>query len=450
MTAVDIEQMAESARDVLRRNDLGSWTKAAPQLYPHQWSWDSAFIAIGLAQIDTARAAQEIRTLFGAQWANGMVPHIVFNPDVAVGSYFPDAAYWDCAALSANVSPGYLTSGIMQPPVHAIAAWRIREVATTDDDRQTAESFLKEIAPKLLAWHRYLMTVRDPERSGLVTIYHPWESGLDNSPRWDSAMGRVEVGILPPYTRFDLQHVADPSQRPTNEEYNRYLWLVELLKAARYDDSRIQPHYPFLIKDVLLSAILVAANEALLRIGDVAGLSPGERREVEEWVVRGRMGLDRAWDRDLGVCLDYDTRTGEPIRTQTIAGFAPFVAGGLDAEPRTALIRILESDDFLGHPDLRWAVPPSTSPHDSAFRPRSYWRGPTWPVITWLFWWALERAGERQLADRLRAASLDQIATVGFAEYVEPFTGEPLGSLDQSWTAAVVLDWLGAEPQLTT
>jgi hypothetical protein len=42
----------------------------------------------------------------------------------------------------------------------------------------------------------------------------------------------------------------------------------------------------------------------------------------------------------------------------------------------------------------------------------------------------------------LRDASLNQIATVGFAEYVEPFTGEPLGSLDQSWTAAVALDWL--------
>ena len=30
-----------------------------------------------------------------------------------------------------------------------------------------------------------------------------------------------------------------------------------------------------------------------------------------------------------------------------------------------------------------------------------------------------------------------------FAEYYEPFTGEPLGSMQQSWTAAAVLDWLG-------
>jgi hypothetical protein len=29
-----------------------------------------------------------------------------------------------------------------------------------------------------------------------------------------------------------------------------------------------------------------------------------------------------------------------------------------------------------------------------------------------------------------------------FAEYYQPVTGAPLGSLHQSWTAAVALDWL--------
>ena len=37
------------ATDVLQRNGVKSWTKPAPSLYPHQWSWDSAFIALGLA-----------------------------------------------------------------------------------------------------------------------------------------------------------------------------------------------------------------------------------------------------------------------------------------------------------------------------------------------------------------------------------------------------------------
>ena len=163
-----LDEMTAAAIEVLRQNDLGGWTKAAPRLYPHQWSWDSAFIAIGLAHVDTARAAQELRSLFAAQWATGLLPHIVFNPDVPPGSYYPDAECWNVANLSADVPAGKLTSGLIQPPVHAIAAWRIREVAERRSaaDGAAADAFLREIYPRLFAWHRYLLTARDPEAVG--------------------------------------------------------------------------------------------------------------------------------------------------------------------------------------------------------------------------------------------------------------------------------------------
>jgi hypothetical protein len=35
------------------------------------------------------------------------------------------------------------------------------------------------------------MTDRDPEKTGLVTILHPWESGLDDSPVWDYALSQI-------------------------------------------------------------------------------------------------------------------------------------------------------------------------------------------------------------------------------------------------------------------
>ena len=440
--------LAARAAEVLRGNDLGGWTKAAPRLYPHQWSWDSAFIAIGLARLDTRRAARELTTLFAAQWATGMVPHIVFNPNVPPGSYFPDAERWACADLSSAAPPAPPhTSGLCQPPVHAIAARHIWRVAAREGEAAVADagSFLRDLYPRLLAWHRYLATARDPEGSGLVAIYHPWESGTDNSPRWDAAMAAVTVGDLPPYTRFDLQHVTDPSQRPTNEEYDRYLWLVELLKRARYDDGVVYATHPFLIKDVLFSAILVAANEALLEIAVAVEAPEADRKNIAAWIDRGRRGLAGCWDAATGLCLDQDLRAGAPVATRTVAGFAPLVAGGLAPEHQRALLATLDSPAFLGDPRLRWPLPPSTSPADPGFRPRSYWRGPTWPFLNWLLWWSLGRAGERERAARLRRAALDQIAAVGFAEYVEPFTGEPLGSADQSWTAAVALDWLAAD-----
>jgi len=434
------EQLAVRAAAVLRENDLGGWTKAAPRLYPHQWSWDSAFIAIGLARLDTRRAAQELRVLFGAQWATGMVPHIVFNP--AAGGYFPNIERWG-TDVSPNIPTGMQTSGMCQPPVHAIAAHAVWEIAQQRDDAESADAtaFLRELYPRLLAWHRYLATDRDPEQSGLVTIYHPWESGADNSPAWDGPMAAIRVGDLPPYERHDLKH-ADPSMRPTMAEYDRYLWIVEVMKQGRYDEATTYRTNPFLVKAVWFSAIFVAANDALLKIADSIGASDADRTLITEWRDRGLRGLDERWDPELNLSLDYDLRAGAPIRVQVMGGFAPLIAGHLTPERRAAVLTTLDGPAWLGHPRLRWPVPPSTSPDDPAFDPRRYWRGPTWPVMNWLFWWALVQAGETERAATLRQASLDQLADGTFGEYYEPITGEPLGSLDQSWTAAMALDWL--------
>jgi glucosylglycerate hydrolase len=303
-------------------------------------------------------------------------------------------------------------------------------------------TFLQDIYPRLLAWHRYLLTYRDPEESGLITIYHPWGSGTDNSPRWDAVLAAVEVGELPPYPRYDLRHVGDPSQRPNKTDYDRYLWLVKLIKEAGCDERIIYRSHPFLVKDVLSSAILVAANEALLEIAEVVGAPDADRELIAAWAERGRLGLDVCWDEDLKLCLDYDLRADRPLRVRTVAGFAPLIAGRQNPERVEALLEVLDSSAFAGHPDLAWPLPPSTSPGELRFHPRSYWRGPTWPVINWLLWWSMLRPGEPERAERLRRISLEQLASGGFGEYFDPYTGEPLGSPRQSWTAAVALDWL--------
>jgi glucosylglycerate hydrolase len=432
------------ATDVLRRNGLKAWTKPAPSLYPHQWSWDSAFIALGLAHVDNRRATDELESLFTGQWSTGKVPHIIFDPEAPPRSYFPDAERWNSSALSEDAPSGRRTSGLCQPPVHAIAVRRIWQTSRGRDDERVdrARAFLRGNYPRLFSWHSYLATARDPEGSGLVTIYHPWESGTDNSPRWDSVLERISVGEVPSYTRYDLQHVSDPSHRPTDSEYDRFLWLLELLKRARYDEADIYERHPFLVKDVLFSAILVAANEALLEIAEVVEASDEDRARIEGWIERGRAGLDEQWDPDLGLCLDRDVLADEPLRVRTIAGFSPLIGGGLDHQRLHELITTLDSLAFAGNPRLHYPLPPSTSPEEPGFHPRSYWRGPVWPVANWLLWWSLLRAGESERAQSMRRETLQELSEGGFAEYFEPFTGEPLGSGEQSWTAAVALDML--------
>ncbi|MGH3426672.1 MAG: MGH1-like glycoside hydrolase domain-containing protein, partial [Mycobacteriales bacterium] len=192
------------AARILRENDVGTWTKAAPQQYPHQWSWDAAFVAVGWAHLDVKRAFVELENLFAAQWSTGMVPHIVFDPTADADAYFPGPTRWACGISPNAPTHGSATSGICQPPVHAIAAARIWEKADANTKPQ-----LKRLYPRLLRWHRYLMTQRDPERSGLISIYHPWESGTDNSPRWDRVLAGIEIGEVPPYRRRDNVHVTD-------------------------------------------------------------------------------------------------------------------------------------------------------------------------------------------------------------------------------------------------
>ena len=281
-----------------------------------------------------------------------------------------------------------------------------------------------------------------------MTIYHPWGSGTDNSPRWDAALEAVEVGDVGPYPRYDLQHVGSPSQRPTNADYERYLWLVKLVKRARCDEAAICESHPFLVKDVLTSAILVAANEALLKIAELVEAQEEDRALIAEWMARGRQGLEACWEPELGLCLDYDLRADRPLRVRTVAGFAPLIAGRVDPRLLHTLLKTLDSPAFLGHRGLHWPLPPSTSPEEPGFSPRSYWRGPVWPVVNWLIWWSLIRAGEAERAERLRRTALEQLAIRGLGEYFDPFTGELLGSADQSWTAAVALDWLASEEKL--
>ena len=198
--------------------------------------------------------------------------------------------------------------------------------------------------------------------------------------------------------------------------------------------------HPFLLKDGLASAIPVAANEALLEMACALRPLSGEQAEISAWISRGRRGLANSWDSNLGLCLDLeDLRANAPLRVRTVAGFLRSSRAALGTSASCSKPSIPEpSSGTRSYAGLSRR----TSPLEGRFHLRSYWRGPVWPVISWLLWWPLSRAGDGQRVENLRRVSLKAFAEGEFAEYFEPFTGEPLGSDDQSWTAAVTLDCL--------
>jgi len=47
------------------------------------------------------------------------------------------------------------------------------------------------------------------------------------------------------------------------------------------------------------------------------------------------------------------------------------------------------------------------------------------------------------MALKIETASLELINTGGFAEYYDPLTGEPCGGGSFTWTAAMVMEFIG-------
>jgi hypothetical protein len=421
--------LARAALAVLDRNWLGAATRPGA-LYPHQWSWDAAAIAMGRAAWDQERSEAELRSLFAAQWRNGMVPQIVFSD---AGGYFPGPDFWQ-AERSPDAPDGIATSGIVQPPIHAIAAWRAY-LHSPDKDR--AAAFLRELYPKLAAWHGYLH--RERTRDGaLVEVWHPWETGMDNSPAWDGPLARIDLAPaqVPRYRRVDVT-LTDPAQRPSDAEYDRYAYLVGLFRDAGYDPARIRDATPFAVRSVLFNALLIESDRALAGIARIAGADPA-RHEASAGATAAAM--EALWDPGRGAYVDYDVRAGSPVDAVTVATYAPLYAGvPAPARAEALLDTLMRSRAPLG--ESTCAVP-SLPLDDPRFQPALYWRGPVWPVYQWIVHHGAARYGHHDVARRARDTLFQLARDDGLWEHYHPLTGAGQGIETFAWTAGFVLDLL--------
>jgi hypothetical protein len=430
--------LARRAQAVLERNRRGAWTCPSQELYPHQWLWDSSFVAIGLAHVDAPRAADELRALFRGQWSNGMLPHMIFADDVAdVGS----ERIWQSRhnPLAPN---DVATSCITQPPVVAVAVRRVAQALTP----QERAAFLGDAYPKLLAYHEWLYRERDPHGRGLVTLIHPWECGLDTTPPWMDALARMprpwwaraaarlHAAQLLRFLRRDTKFVPTV-QRPSDDEGLGMLVLAQHIRRHGFELRNLPPDTSVLVEDVTFNAILAAANRSLAWISEVVGESMPPT--LAQSAARTDAAIDELWDPDDEQYYSRDAANGELIRLPTIATFMPLFAGVVTPARATKLVARLQSGGF----GTRYPVP--TVPTDDArFREEAYWKGPTWVNTNWLVVEGLLARGDTHFADELAARTIELVDGAGCFEYFSPLNGDGYGAREFSWTAALVLDLL--------
>lgn len=435
-----LAQAVERAKEVLRGNQYDGRTRASRRLYPHQWNWDTGFIARGYLHFDPPQAYREIRSLLAAQWSDGFLPHIVFNPDAL--DHFPGPDYWQ-ADCSGRVPEGVFTSGISQPPVHATM---IAAALELDPEADRALRFLAEVYPKLKSLHDFFFTQRDPEREGLVTVVHPWETGIDNAPLWDEPLSRI-TSLTPWSEQMQQQYdeLVRQGKRPPRTYIAKYSLLVESLFRRKYDWAAILADHPFQVQDILFNAILCRAEGDLATIAAAVGEDPAPHHRRAAQVARAMNA--KLWNEAEQAYDSFDTVAGRHLRRETVFSYIPLYAGCCDADKTARVVDRLRTRCFCLAEQNCVAVPSydmCQADYDGEF----YWRGPVWFNINWMLARGLRRHGQQKLADWIERSLLNLAMRSGFYEYYSPETGRGLGASDFSWTAALFLD-LAAQWQQT-
>lgn len=419
--------LKESAVAILKNNDRGGYTVPTDGLYPFQWNWDAAITALGWATFDRDRAWEEIDFLLKGQWKNGMVPHILFHQHS--DSYFPNADVW---AVSDNVRGDVPSTSISQPPVLAsVVKLLVEQAESNAQERERVIAYL----PKLLAYHLWWYRDRDPENTGLVVSYHPWESGMDNSPAWDDALAAVPA-VDWSYQRRDTQHV-DSSERPKQAEYDRYLFLVDFFIKQEFDAQKIYEHCPFKVQDLGIISILHRASKDLLSLCEQLQYQTEETTQLKAAMARTEQAIHQLWSEPHQSFLTKDVIANQFCEVQTTGTLLVLFAGLASPEQAQKISNLLE--DWLAASDYGVA---STYPKHPSYEPQRYWRGPVWLHINWMIAEGLKDYQFTEQHDNVVNTSKSLINNVGYWEYFNADTGEGCGGDVFSWTAAISLYWL--------
>jgi hypothetical protein len=339
--------------------------------YTHQWLWDSGFHAIAWCRANhPQRAEEELSNLLENPQENGRISHEILY-----------SAWQNWGDGLKGKSLFVPTS---QPPVLAMSVEKVYQ-------RTGNRAWLERAWPVLVGYLRWWGTVRDPDGDGLAGWASGWESGLDDSPRWD--------------------HIP----RSANT------------------------YFPAPVETVELNALLVNEWRTLAGLAALLGHSEDSQLCENNACKIVTAMREKFWDENEGFffCRDHEEK---PIRIKTIGGLLGLLALEKGDREVKALV------DHLTDEKTFWTTfpVPSVALNEKSFERGQMWRGPTWINTNWLLINSLKRLGEPSLAEELRVRTLRMTMATGeplLYEWYDPMTGQGLGNMDYGWST-LVLDML--------
>lgn len=308
--------------------------------YKAAYLWDTAFISQVWMYWDPTIAQELMKYLMRFQKKDGMVKH---------------------AVLEILIKPFAYSNS--QPPLLSWATWRIFE-------RTKDMSFLSHMYPKLALYQDWLRSKRK-HQDGLYFWKHPYESGIDNSPRF------------------------------SNRDESRF---EDTTKMAAVD----------------MSSYVALSLEALEMMARELGLEHEALRYRSEYEILKSVMNEKLWDHADQTYYDWDYTKQDFIRMNTISNFTPMVAG--IAEPAQSIALSLRLTDPAQY---NTRIPfPSVARDDEHFL-KDMWRGPVWINMAYLGVKGLERTGFKteaaEMARKIVRGVYETYHTEGsFYEFYDP------------------------------
>ncbi len=242
---------------------------------------------------------------------------------------------------------GWKSSDRSEPPVGAIT---VLGLYRKFHDRW----FLQDAFEPLLRWDRWWNAHRQ------IDGYLAWGSDGENQPEnLDDGSRGTRAGAI-------LESGLDNSPMYDSAEYDAKTHVLEYA-------------------DVGLMSLYIADCDALAQIAHELK-KQNEEEELRNRAARYRASLATLWDPGTGIFLNKDLHTGQFNTRLSPTNFYPMLAHAATPEQAQIMIgkHLLNPKEFWG----QWVIP-SIERDDPAFPDQNYWRGRIWGPMNYLVYLGL-------------------------------------------------------------